>query len=139
VELSAQLRSHTKAGSERYRVLLVLFACLAALLVAHDVDHIVHEGPLGELSSAFYVFFGLQVATYIAVIVLLARGRALAPLAAAAVAGLAVIALVGAHLTPFGPLPYADAEPVPISWILLFVPLAFAALTLLSAVQSRGR
>ena len=133
------MRAQTNPVGQHPRFLGVLFACLAALLVAHDVDHIVHEGRLGDLSTAFYVFFGMQISAYIAVIVLLARGRTLAPLAAAAVAGLAVIALAGAHLTPFGPLPYVDAEPAPISWFLLFVPLAFAAITLLSVVQSRGR
>ena len=139
MESSVQRRAQTKPGNGRSRSLAVLFACLAALLIAHDVDHIVHEGPLGNLSSAFYVFFALQIVVYIAVIALLSLGRAAARPAAAAVAILALIALAGAHLTPFGPLPYADAEPAPISWALLFVPLAFAALTLLSAVQSRGR
>ena len=133
------MRPQTRAVASRPRSLGGLFTCLAALLVAHDVDHIVHEGRLGDLSTAFYAFFGLQISVYIAVIVLLGRGRALAPLAAAAVGGLAVIALAGAHLMPFGPLPYADADPAPISWLLLFVPLGFAAITLLSAVQSRGR
>ena len=123
--------------AERVPLLPLLFAWLAALLVAHDIDHILNEPQLGELSAAFWVFFGLQIATYAAVGVLLARSKRIAPLAVGAVASLAVIALAVGHLTPFGPLPYADVEPAAIDWALLFVPLAFAVITLLAAGRSR--
>ena len=131
------MRSQRNRTARRPWFLMGLFASLAALLIAHDIDHIVHEGQIGELSTAFYVFFVLQVLTYVAVLVLFVRERAFAATAAAAVSVLALIALIGAHLTPFGPLPYADADPAPISWVLLFVPIAFAFLTLLKAAGSR--
>jgi hypothetical protein len=134
------MSTQKKAAGERPRTLGILFTCLAALLIAHDVDHMVHEGQLGNLSTVFYVFFALQVLVYGAVIALLARGDSLAPLAAASVAVLALVTLAGGHLTPFGPLPFTDAAPEPalISWVLLFAPMALAVLTLRSAAQ-RGR
>lgn len=139
VETSARIGPRARAGSQRHRILTTLFASLAVLLIAHDVDHIVHEGRLGTLSTAFYVFFVLQVSAYVAVIALLLRGNAIAPLAAGIVATLALIVLAGAHLTSIGPLPYADADPAAVSWLLLFVPLAFAAATLLTAFRLLGR
>ena len=55
----------------------------------------------------------------------------------ATVAGAALLAFTGAHLLPFGPLPYADGDPLAISWALIFVPMAVAAATLATALAWR--
>ncbi len=40
-----------------------------------------------------------------------------------------MLGFVGAHLMPFGPLPYGEGDPRAISWALVFVPIAVAVVT----------
>lgn len=122
-------------GSDGMGGLRILFAMLVTLLIAHDVDHVVHEGRLGRLDAGFWGFLPLQLASYAGVLYLLARRHPLAPAAAGAVAVAALLAFAGAHLVPFGLLPYADADPAAVSWALLFAPMAVAAVTLVAALR----
>ena len=106
--------------------LTAALALLLLLVVAHDVDHIVNEGRLGELTAAFWVFLPFQYGAFIGTLALTSRRHPQAPTVVAALAATSVIAFVGAHLVPFGPLPYADGDPLAISWALVFVPMAVA-------------
>jgi hypothetical protein len=99
---------------------------LLLLVVAHDVDHVVNEGRLGELSAAFWILLPFQYAAFLGTLALTLRRHPQAPTAVAALSAASVIAFAGAHLLPFGPLPYADGDPLAISWALVFVPMAVA-------------
>jgi hypothetical protein len=121
--------------------LAVLLAILLALVVAHDVDHVVNESRLGELSAVFWVFLPFQYATYLAVLTLVWRRNDAGPAFAAALSAISIIGFAGAHLVPFGPLPYAEGDPLAISWALVYVPMAVAAVALMVALRlwSRSR
>jgi hypothetical protein len=107
-------------------MLVSVLVLLLLLVVAHDVDHVVNEGRLGELSAAFWAFLPFQYGVFVAVLVSVGRRSRQAPTLAAALAVTSVIAFAGAHLVPFGPLPYADGDPLAVSWALVFVPIAVA-------------
>jgi hypothetical protein len=114
----------------------VLFTVLLALVVAHDVDHIVNESRLGELPPSFWVFLPIQYAAFIGVLVLIRRRDDASPVYAAALSAIAAFGFVGAHLMPFGPLPYAKGDPLAISWALVFVPIAVAVVTFAVALRT---
>ena len=113
----------------------LLLTALLALVVAHDVDHVVNESRLGELSAVFWAFLPLQYATYLAVLALVWRRNDAAPVLAAALSAISILGFAGAHLVPFGPLPYADGDPLAISWALVFVPMGVAAATFAVALR----
>ena len=110
-------------------------AVLLLLVVAHDVDHLVNEERLGELTAAFWVFLPFQYGAIVGTLVLVARRHPQAPTLAAVLAAAAVLAFIGAHLVPFGPLPYGEADPLAISWALVFVPMAVALVTFAVAIR----
>lgn len=133
--------SHGDTLAPRWRTLTAVLAILLLLVVAHDVDHVVNERRLGELSAAFWAFLPVQYGAFLGILALVWRRRPPAPTLVAALAAASVFALVGAHLVPFGPLPYADGDPLAISWALVFVPMVIAvvALTLALRLRSAGR
>ena len=51
----------------------VLLTVLLALVVAHDVDHVVNESRLGQLPPGFWVFLPIQYAALIGGLVLVWR------------------------------------------------------------------
>jgi hypothetical protein len=113
----------------------LLLAALLALVVGHDVDHVVNESRLGELSPVFWVFLPFQYGTYFAVLALVWRRNDAAPALAAALSAISVLGFAGAHLVPFGLLPYSDGDPLAISWALVFVPMGVAAVTFAVALR----
>jgi hypothetical protein len=121
-----------------WTALTAALATLLLLVVAHDVDHVVNEQRLGDLSAVFWAFLPFQYGVFIFVLVLALRRHALAPTLVAALAATALLAFAGAHLAPFGPLPYADGDPLAISWALVYVPMAVAAATLVLALRLRS-
>ena len=125
--------------ASRKRLLTFLIGALLLLLVAHGVDHVVNKDRLGDLPAAFWVFLPFQYGAYVVALVLLVRGSRHAPAVAAALAAAALLAFTGAHLVPFGPLPYSEANPGAISWALVFAPMAVAAAALAVALMLRRR
>ena len=121
-----------------WRALGWLVTALVLLAVGHDIDHVVNESRIGELSAAFWLLLPFQYAVLIGVLVLVWRRHELAATVAAALAALYVLAFVGSHLMPFGPLPYADGDPPWISWALVFVPMAVGTATLAAALRLRS-
>lgn len=113
-------------------------ALLLLLVLAHDVDHVVSEERLGELSASFWAFLPFQYGAFVAVLILAWRRNRLAPTLVAALAAIALLAFAGAHLVPFGPLPYSEGEPLAISWALVYVPMAVAAAVLVLALRLRS-
>jgi hypothetical protein len=116
---------------------VALLATLVVLLVAHDVDHVVHEDRLGHLTWVFWVLVPFQYATYAAVLTLLVRGHRHAPTLVALVGLTTLLGFPLAHLVPFGPLPYSEGHPLAISWALVYVPMAVALATLVAALRLR--
>jgi hypothetical protein len=114
-----------------WEALLGALTLLLLLVVAHDVDHVVNEERLGELSAEFWVFLPLQYGAFLAVLFSTWRRYEAAPTLTVALAAASIVAFVGAHLLPFGLLPYADGAPLAISWALVFVPIA-AAITVIA-------
>jgi hypothetical protein len=133
-----------QAGGQLERVgnlwgaLLGALTLLLLLVVAHDVDHVVNEERLGELSAAFWVFLPLQYGAFLAVLFFVWRRYEAAPTLTVALAATSIIAFVGAHLLPFGLLPYADGEPLAISWALVFVPMAVAIAVIVISLRLRA-
>lgn len=121
-----------------WAALTAALTAFLALVVAHDVDHVVNEQRLGDLSASFWVVLPFQYAALVAVVLLSWRRSPLAPTLAVAVAGIALLAFAGAHLAPFGPLPYADGDPLPISWALVYVPMAVAVVVLVLGLRLRS-
>ena len=121
-----------------WRMLTLALTALLLLVLAHDIDHVISEDRLGELTTAFWLFLPIQYGVFLAVLALVARRNERAPSLAAALAVIAVLAFVGAHLVPFGPLPYSEGDPLAISWALVFVPMAVAAIVLLLALRVRS-
>lgn len=115
-----------------------LLAALLVLVVAHDVDHVVNEERLGELTAAFWIFLPFQYGAYVLTLALARRGHRHAPALVALLAVTSLLAFPAAHLVPFGPLPYEDGDPLAISWALIFVPMAVALATLASALRLRA-
>ena len=113
-------------------------AVLVLLVVAHDVDHLVNEERLGELTAAFWVFLPFQYGALLATLVLVGRRHPQAPTLAAVLMAAAVLTFIGAHLVPFGPLPYGEANPLAISWALVFVPMVVALATFAVALRLRA-
>jgi hypothetical protein len=120
-----------------WRATTALLATLLVLVVAHDADHLVNEERLGDVGSAFWALLPFQYGALVATLVLVQRGHRHAPALAAALAAGSLLAFTGAHLLPFGPLPYADGDPLAISWALIFVPMAVAAALLGTALRWR--
>jgi hypothetical protein len=121
-----------------WKALLGALALLLLLVVAHDVDHVVNEARLGELSAAFWVFLPLQYGAFLAVLFLAWRHHEAAPTLTVALAATSIIAFVGAHLVPFGLLPYADGDPLAISWALVFVPMTVAIAVIVISLRLRA-
>lgn len=122
-------------AERRKRATTMLVGALLLLIVAHDVDHVVNEERLGDLTAAFWIFLPFQYGAYAIVLGLLVRGHRHAPALAAVLAATSLLAFPAAHLVPFGPLPYAEGDPLAISWALVFVPMAVALATLVAAVR----
>lgn len=127
-----------RSPASRWQALGALLSVLLLLVVAHDVDHVVNEERLGELTVAFWLFLPVQYGAFLAVIGLVWRRHRLGPTLAGALAVTSVLAFVGAHLVPFGLLPYGDGDPLAISWVLVFVPMAVALAALAVAVRLRS-
>jgi hypothetical protein len=121
-----------------WRTLRLLFSVLLALLVAHDVDHIVNEDRLTELGVAFWVFVPFQYGTFLAVLAFVWTRNPQAPTLAALLAATSVIGFVVAHVVPFGLAPYGDGNPLAVSWALVFVPMAVAAAAFAVAMRLRS-
>jgi peptidoglycan/LPS O-acetylase OafA/YrhL len=121
-----------------WRALRLLFSALLVLLVAHDVDHLVNEERLTELTTAFWVFLPFQYGAFVAVLAFVWRRRPQAASLAAVLAATTVIGFVVAHVLPFGLAPYGDEDPLALSWALVFVPMAVAAAAFAVAMQLRG-
>jgi hypothetical protein len=121
-----------------WRALRLLFSVLLVLLVAHDVDHLVEEERLTELTTAFWVFLPIQYGTFAAVLAFVWARNPQAPALAALLSATTVIGFVVAHLVPFGPAPYSDGDPLAVSWALVFVPIAVAAAAFAVAMQLRS-
>jgi hypothetical protein len=119
----------------RWQVLTALLTLLLLLVVAHDVDHVVNEERLGDLTVAFWIFLPFQYGVFFVVLASVWRRHSHAPILVGALAATSLVAFAGAHLVPFGLLPYADGDPLAISWVLVYVPMAIAALTLVLAVR----
>ena len=128
---------HTDNVAALWRALAVALAILLVLVAAHDVDHVVNEARLGELDAGFWAFLPFQYGAFVAVLVLTVRRHSQAPTLAAVLAAIAVLTFLVAHVLPFGPLPYADADPLAISWALVFVPMAMAAAAFVLALRLR--
>ena len=132
--------SAVQAGRARslWAITAALLATLTVLLVAHDVDHVVNEDRLGELTWVFWAFLPIQYGTYAVVFALLLRGHSRGPTAVAALGTIALLAFPLAHLVPFGPLPYSEGDPLAISWALIYVPMAVALAMIATALRLRA-
>jgi len=130
--------SHKDSVAPLWRTLTAVLTVLLLLVVAHDVDHILNEERLGELSEAFWVFLPFQYGVFLVTLALIWRRYGQAPTLVAALSATSVIVFAGAHLVPFGPLPYADGDPLAISWALVFVPMAVAIAALALALRLRS-
>lgn len=126
------------SAAPHWQTLTALLALLLVLLAAHDVDHVVNEERLGELSAAFWIFLPFQYGAFLAVLTLVWRRHAQAAGLAAVLAATSVVGFVGAHVVPFGLLPYGDGDPLAISWALVFVPMAVAATAFAVAMRLRA-
>jgi hypothetical protein len=126
------------SAAPRWQALGTLLTVLLLLVVAHDVDHVVNEERLGDLTVAFWLFLPVQYGAFLAVIALVWRRHSLGPTLACALAATSALAFVGAHLVPFGLLPYADGDPLAVSWALVLVPLAVALAALAAALRLRS-
>ena len=107
-----------------------------ALLAAHDLTHAVDGGldtGLGELALVSIPQWLLLAA----VMGIVLRGDPARSRAAALVLGGAVVAgFVAVHLLPLSPAAFRDLDPSPISWALVWLPIA-AGLVLVA--RSLGR
>jgi hypothetical protein len=121
-----------------WRTLRLLFSVLLLLLVAHDVDHLVNEERLTELTTAFWVFLPFQYGAFLAVLAFVWTRNPQAPALAALLAATTVIGFVVAHVVPFGLAPYGDGDPLAVSWALVFVPMTVAAAAFAVAMQLRS-
>lgn len=103
---------------------------LLALLVLHDVDHLVNQPPRTlAVQVTAPGLFGL--ASSIVVTVLAFRRHALAPLGSIAIGFGHVAGFVAVHLTPKWSAfadPYSDLDLNALSWLGVIVPMAVALL-----------
>ena len=134
----AALESHKDPSVGPRQTLAALLAVLLLLVLAHDIDHVVNEERLGELTVAFWLFLPVQYSAFVAVIALVWRRHGLGPTLASALAVTSVLGFVVAHVVPFGLFPYRDGDPLAISWALVFVPMAVALVTLAAALRLRS-
>jgi hypothetical protein len=104
-----------------------LLLALLALVVAHDVDHLVNQERQGGLVEGFWIFLPFQYAAFGLTLLLVRRRDPRAPAVAVLLGSLAVVAFIGAHVVPWGPQPFGDYDVPATSWILVFVPTAVAA------------
>jgi hypothetical protein len=121
----------------RDRVLPLLVLAIAALLVAHDLDHLLNQERLGEVGAAFWVVTSVQYAALAVILWLAASGGAVGR---GAVAALAVVVLLGffvAHAAPFGLQPYGELDAPALSWATVLAPMLTAAAVLV-AIRPRG-
>jgi hypothetical protein len=109
-----------------WRTLLWLLVALLALVVAHDVDHLVNQERQGGLVAGFWIFLPFQYAAFGLTLFLVRQCDPRAPAAAALLGFLAVVAFIGAHVVPWGPQPFGDYDVPASSWILVFVPMSVA-------------
>jgi membrane-associated protease RseP (regulator of RpoE activity) len=118
------VRPQDSAGA--WRALLWLLVALLALVVAHDVDHLVNQERQGGLVEGFWIFLPFQYAAFGLTLLLMRRRDPRAPAVAVLLGSLAVVAFIGAHVVPWGPQPFGDYDVPATSWILVFVPTAVA-------------
>src|SRR5215218_407695 len=104
---------------------------LLALLFAHDVDHVVNEDEVAELTTWFWIFLPFQYAAFGLTLALVLRRDARAPRLAGWLAAITVIGFLVTHVLPFGIQPFSDVPTI--SWILVFVPMGVALVTLVEA------
>jgi hypothetical protein len=113
-------------------------AGIVALVLAHDVDHVFNQDVTGNLPLGFWLFVPFQYGAFAVVLALLVRRDSRAPTLAAVLSGVTFLGFIGAHLVPGGPLPYADYDLPAVSWVLVFVPMAVALLSLAAALRLRA-
>jgi membrane-associated protease RseP (regulator of RpoE activity) len=126
-----------KDSAGAWRALLWLLLALLALVVAHDVDHLVNQERQGGLVAGFWIFLPFQYAAFGLTIYLVRRRDPRAPAAAASLGILAVVAFIGAHVVPWGPQPFGDYDVPASSWILVFVPMGVAVGLVPAALRLR--
>ena len=132
------VRSQGASTESAWRAVTWLFVLLLALVVAHDVDHVVNEERLYELKAPFWIFLPFQYGTFLAVLYLVWRREPYAPTFAAALGAISFFVFIVSHVLPFGLAPYADGDPIAINWALVFVPMAVAAALFFAALRLRA-
>jgi peptidoglycan/LPS O-acetylase OafA/YrhL len=120
-------------SSGLWRPLTWSLVLLVALLFAHDLDHVVNEDRLYELTTPFWVFLPFQYGAFALVIALVWRRDPRGPRLAVLLSALTVVGFIVSHVLPFGLAPYQDYDAPTISWILVLVPMAAALLVLFEA------
>jgi hypothetical protein len=133
--LTAAVTPEDSVGA--WRALLWLLLALLALVVAHDVDHLVNQERQGGLVAGFWIFLPFQYAAFGLALYLVGRRHPRASAAAALLGILAVVAFIGAHLVPWGPQPFGDYDVPASSWILVFAPMSVAAALVAAALRLR--
>jgi hypothetical protein len=113
-------------------------AGLVTLVLAHDIDHLFNQDQTGNLPLGFWLFVPFQYGVFAIVLALVGRRDPRAPALAALLSGVTFLGFIGAHLVPGGPLPYSDYDLPAISWVLVFVPMAAALLSLAAALRLRA-
>jgi peptidoglycan/LPS O-acetylase OafA/YrhL len=116
-----------------WRPLTWSLVLLVALLFAHDLDHVVNEDRLYELTTPFWVFLPFQYGAFALVLALVWRRDPGGPRLAVLLSALTVVGFIVSHVLPFGLAPYPDYDAPTISWVLVFVPMAAALLVLFEA------
>lgn len=109
-----------------------------ALLVAHDVDHIVNEADLYDLSAPFWVLLPFQYGVVLAGVGLIMRHDRRGATAGAVLGLLAVVGFVVIHALPFGLASYSDTDAGLLNWSLVFVPAAVALYMGVTGLRLRG-
>ena len=121
----------------RDRNLPLLVFAIAALLVAHDLDHLLNQDRLGAVGTAFWAFTSFQYAALAAILWLAARGGAAGRAAVGALAAVVLLGFFVAHAAPFGLQPYGELDAPALSWATVLAPMLTAAAVLV-ALRPRG-
>jgi hypothetical protein len=113
----------------------ILVLAIAALLAAHDADHLLNQDRLGEVGLGFYVFTSLQYLALAVIFMLALRGGDAGRVAVAALAAVVLVGFVVAHVAPFGLQPYGELDAPALSWATVIVPMLAAAAVLVAVLR----